>query len=142
MRLILNIFAGILGIFLATKFVPGVSLEIIPGENVFFGIALTERWQIFVFIGTILGLINLLIKPILNLVTLIKPVLDIVTLPLKIATLNLFSLILNIAPLILNMAVIWILDILFNELQISGFIPLFWTTIICWGINLILGVKK
>jgi len=29
--LILQIIAGILGIFLATKFVPGVSLEVIPG---------------------------------------------------------------------------------------------------------------
>jgi len=125
MKLILKIAAGILGIFLAAKFVPGVSLEIIPGESVFFGTKLTERWQILVLVGSILGLINFLIKPILNLITL----------PLKILTLGLFS-------IILNMAVIWILDVLFKEFQISGLMPLFWTTVIVWLTSLILGIKK
>jgi len=36
MKLLWHIIAGILGIFLATKFVPGVSLEIIPGKSIFF----------------------------------------------------------------------------------------------------------
>ena len=122
--IIWQIIGGILGIFLATKFVPGVSLEIIPGKSIFFGIALTQRWQIIVLVGGVLGLINFFIKPILNKITL----------PLKVLTLGLFS-------LILNMAVIWVLDVLFLELQISGLIPLFWTTIIVWLINFLLGLK-
>jgi len=42
----------------------------------------------------------------------------------------------------LNMVIIWILDILFLEFQILGFIPLFWTTIIVWLINFLLGLKS
>jgi len=124
-RLIWSILAGILAIFLATRFVPGVSLEIIPGESVYWGVVFTQRWQILVLVGTILGLINFFVKPIL----------DKITLPLKILTLGVFS-------LILNMAIIWILDVLFLEFQILGIIPLFWTTMLVWGINLLLGIKS
>ena len=124
MDLIFQIIAGVLGIFLSSKFVPGVSLEIIPGKSVFFDIALTQNWQVLFLVGGILGLINFFIKPIL----------DKITLPLKILTFGLFS-------LILNMAVIWVLDILFLEFQVLSIVSLFWTTIICWGINLILGLK-
>jgi len=123
-KLFWHIVAGILGIFLAIKFVPGVSLEVLPDSS-FFGIKLTQFWQILFLVGGILGLINFFIKPIL----------DKITLPLKILTFGLFS-------LILNMVIIWILDILFLEFQILGFIPLFWTTIIVWLINFLLGLKS
>jgi len=113
-----------LGIFLAVKFVPGVSLEVLP-ESSFFGIKLTQFWQILILVGGILGLINFFIKPIL----------DKITLPLKILTFGLFS-------LIINMVIIWILDILFLEFQILGIISLFWTTIIVWLINFLLGLKS
>lgn len=124
-RLFWHIIGGILGIFLAVKFVPGVSLEIILGKSVFFGFPLTENWQIFLLVGSILGLINFFIKPIL----------DKITLPLKILTLGLFS-------LILNMGIIWLLDILFLEFKILGIYPLFLTTIICWLISILLGLKR
>ncbi len=124
-RLFWYIIAGILSIFLATKFVPGVSLEIIPGQSVYFGIELTEQWHILFLVGGILGFINCFIKPIL----------DKITIPLKILTLGLFS-------LILNMMLIWFLDILFPELQILGIAALFFTTIIVWIINFLLGVRK
>jgi len=123
-KLFWRIVAGILGIFLAIKFVPGVSLEVLPDSS-FFGIKLTQFWQILFLVGGILGLINFFIKPIL----------DKITLPLKILTFGLFS-------LILNMVIIWILDILFLEFQILGIISLFWTTIIVWLINFLLGLKS
>ena len=44
--LILQIIAGVSGFFLATRFVPGVSLEIIPGQSSLFGIDFTATWQI------------------------------------------------------------------------------------------------
>jgi putative membrane protein len=119
-KLFWRILSGILGIFLAVKFVPGVSLEVLP-ESSFFGIKLTQFWQILILVGGILGLINFFIKPIL----------DKITLPLKILTFGLFS-------LIINMVIIWILDILFLEFQILGIISLFWTTIIVWLINFLL----
>jgi len=124
-RLFWHIVGGILGIFLAVKFVPGVSLEIIPGKSIFFGFPLTENWQIFLLVGSILGLINFFIKPIL----------DKITLPLKILTLGLFS-------LILNMGIIWLLDVLFLEFKILGILPLFLTTIIVLVISILLGLKR
>ena len=114
-----QILISILAIFLATKFVPGVSLQIIPGKSVYFGIKFTEDWQILIFIGTALGLINFFIKPILNLITL----------PLRILTFGLFS-------LIINMAIIFFLDVAFLELEISGISALFFTSLIVWGLNL------
>ena len=124
-KLLWHIIGGILAIFLAVKFVPGVTLEIIPGKSTFLGIILTENWQILLVIGVILGLINFFIKPILSKITL----------PLKILTLGLFS-------LILNMAIIWFLEIMFREFQIIGLWSLFLTTVIVWFINFLLRVKE
>lgn len=124
-RLILQIIAGILGIFLATKFVPGVSLEIIPGESQFFGIEFTAWWQVLVLVGGVLGLVNFFIKPILK----------IITLPLHLLTFGLFS-------LVINMLMVWLVNILFPELTITGLLPLFWTTIIIWALSLFLGLYK
>ena len=123
--LILQIIAGILGFFLATKFVPGVSLQILPGQSSLFGIEFTASWQILLLIGFALGLINFFIKPVLKMITL----------PLRILTFGLFS-------LVINMGIIWAVDILFPELVISGIIPLFWTTVIIWGVSLLLGLVK
>jgi len=67
----LQIVAGILGIFLAQRYVPGVE---------FIG-----SWQTLVLAGAILGLINFFIKPILK----------VITLPLRILTFGLFGLVIN-----------------------------------------------
>ena len=114
-----QILVSILAIFLAVKFVPGVSLDVIPGKSVYFGIKFTQDWQILIFIGIVLGLINFFIKPILNLITL----------PLRILTFGLFS-------LIINMAIIFFLDVIFPELEISGISALFFTALIVWLLNL------
>lgn len=124
-RLILQIIAGILGIFLATKFVPGVSLEVIPGQSSLFGIEFTAPWQILLLIGSALGLINFFIKPVLKMITL----------PLRILTFGLFS-------LVINMVMVWTVDILFPELVIQGIIPLFWLSIIILGVSLLLGLYQ
>jgi len=124
-RLILQIIAGILGIFLATKFVPGVSLEVIPGQSSLFGIEFTASWQILLLIGSALGLINFFIKPVLKMITL----------PLRILTFGLFG-------LVINMVMVWTVDIFFPELVIQGIIPLFWLSIIIWGVSLLLGLYQ
>jgi len=123
--LILQIIAGVSGFFLATRFVPGVNLEVIPGQSSLLGINFTATWQILILIGTALGLINFFIKPILK----------IITLPLRILTLGLFG-------LVLNMIIVWAVDVFFPELIIEGIIPLFWTTAIIWGISFFLGLYK
>lgn len=71
-RLILQITAGILGLWLAIRFVPRVEFA--------------GHWQILILAGLILGLINFFIKPIVK----------IITLPLRILTFGLFGLIINI----------------------------------------------
>ena len=119
-KLIWQIIGGILGIFLAQRFVPGISLNVLP-ESKFFSYHLTQKWQMIVLVGGSLGLINFFIKPIL----------DKITLPLKLLTFGLFS-------LILNMAIIWFLDLLFLELDIVGLFSLFLTTLICWFISFLL----
>lgn len=70
-RLISQILAGILGLYLAIQFIPDVEF--------------TGPWQILILAGLVLGLINFFIKPVLK----------IVTLPLRIFTFGLFSLIIN-----------------------------------------------
>ena len=106
---ILQIITGILGLWLATKFVSGVEF--------------TGPIQILVFCGLVLGLLNFFVKPLLK----------IITLPLRILTFGLFG-------LVINLGIIWLLDVIFPQLIIEGFLPLFWTTIIIWGVSLILGL--
>jgi len=124
-KLFWYVIGGVLSIYLATIFVPGVILTIIPGQNTFFGIEFTEQWQLLLIVGGILGLINVFIKPIISFITL----------PLKILTLGLFS-------FIVNMLIIWILDVLFLELIINGLVPLFFTAIISTTVNFLLALKK
>jgi|SRR3989344_416513 len=121
-RSLFRIVAAILGLYLAQEFVPGVKLEIIPGQSSVFGFQLTAFWQILILVGGILGIFN----------SFIKPIIKTITLPLRIITFGLFS-------LILNMLIIWLLDIFFLELTITGLIPLFWTTVIIWAISWFLG---
>lgn len=112
-RLILHLISGILGLFLAIKIVPGALL--------------LGSYQMLFLAGALLGLVNLLIKPILNALTL----------PIRIITLGLFS-------LVINMVLVWIIvDVLFwRSLELEGLVPLFWTTIIVWALNILLGVYR
>ena len=70
-KLILQIIAGILGIWLASQLINGVEF--------------TDTFRTLCYAGLILGLINFFIKPVLNLITL----------PLRILTFGLFSLLIN-----------------------------------------------
>ncbi|MDP2926925.1 MAG: phage holin family protein [bacterium] len=81
----------------------------VPGVNVL------GDWKTFVLIGTVLGAVNFFLRPLLN----------VLTLPLKILTLGLFG-------FIVNMLLVWLVDIAFTELVITGIVPLFWTTVIIW----------
>lgn len=121
-KLLSQIIAAAAGLWLATMFVPGVTVNAYPESN-FFGIALTAQWQIFLFLGLVLGLLNYFVKPLLKTLSL----------PLEIITLGFFS-------LVINMGLIWILDLIFDELQTPWLYPLLYTTLIIWGINLILQI--
>ena len=111
MNLIWNLIGGVLSIYLAVKFIPGVSFN---GEM-----------KYLVLAGVFLGLINFFIKPILK----------IITLPLRILTFGLIG-------LVINMLIIWAVDIFFPELDIKGLIPLFWMSLLVWGVGFLLGLSK
>jgi len=107
-RLLFQIIAGILGLWLAIKFVPGVEFR--------------GPINTLLLAGLVLGLINFFIKPIINKITL----------PLRILTLGLFSLVINmimveivdilfkeliiegIVPLFWTSLIVWILSLFFG----------------------------
>ena len=111
-RLIAQIAAGIAGLLIATIAVPGVEFN----GNI----------KTLILAGFILGLLNFFIKPILKGITF----------PIRIITLNLFT-------IAISMAMVWIIDFVFPEITIAreasvkGFLPLFWTTAIVWLLSTI-----
>jgi putative membrane protein len=119
-KLLSQIVAATLGLWLATLVAPSVIVKVHSDSN-FFGAALTAQWQIFLLLGIILGLLN----------HFVRPALKALTLPLEIVTLGLFS-------LVINAAMILILDRMFAELYVPWMYPLLYTTLIIWGLNLII----
>ncbi len=118
-RFIAQVVANTIGLWLAVEFVSQVELNIIP-ESSFLGFSLTAEWQLLILLGVILALLNFFLKPLLK----------IITFPLKIVTLGLIG-------LIMSMGLIKIVDLLFVEFKVAWFYPLFWTTIIIWGLDLV-----
>ncbi|MBI2054209.1 MAG: phage holin family protein [Candidatus Staskawiczbacteria bacterium] len=109
-----------LGLWLSHLVVPGVLIKLYPDSNLF-GIILTGQWQIFLVLGIVLGLINLFLKPVLKTVTL----------PLRIITLGIFGLAINIF-------LIWLLDKMFRELSVPLWLPLLYTTLIIFALDIII----
>ena len=119
-RLLSQIISAALGLWLATMFVHGVVIRAYPNSS-FFGISLSQTWEIILVLGVVLGLLNYFLRPILKTLAL----------PLEILTLGLFT-------IVINMALIWLLDKMFDELYIPLFLPLLYTTLIIWALNLII----
>ncbi|HDH99334.1 MAG TPA: phage holin family protein [bacterium] len=119
---LLQIVAGILGIFLAVSFLSGVSLRIIPGKSSFLGIPLTSNWQILILAGGTLGMFNFFLRPVLRFIAF----------PLRVLTLGLFG-------FVINMFLVWLVAVLFQEFEIQGLLPLFGTTIIVWLTSTVFG---
>jgi putative membrane protein len=112
-NLLFNIISGVLGLYLAAKFVPGVYFS--------------GKIQTLLMAGVLIGLANFFLKPLLKTIAL----------PLRIITLGLFSLLINM--FIIWLAA----DVLFpKELEISGLIALFWTTAIIWAISFFFGLNR
>jgi len=95
-------------------------VRLLPDSN-FFGVNITQQWQIFLTLGIILGLLNFFVKPVLK----------VLALPLEIITLGLFS-------IVISMAMIWIVTVIFKELTVPLFLPLFLTSLIIWALNLLI----
>jgi putative membrane protein len=111
-KLLFHIISGILGLFLAAKLVPGVE---------FYG-----TFLMLIIVGLAIGLINFYIRPFLKAISF----------PIRMLTLGIFS-------LVINMAIIWFIEIIFpRELEITGLMPLFWTTLIIWALNFFFGTNN
>ena len=108
-RFIAQLIAAILGLYLASRFIPSVQID--------------DGLKTLLMAGAILGALNYFVKPILKLISL----------PLRILTLGLFS-------FVINMALVWGADILFPGLVIKGLAPLFFTSLIVWGLGILLGL--
>jgi putative membrane protein len=104
MKIIIRILANCLAILIAAKLVPGF---IFSGSS----------WDLLVA-GTVIGLINALIKPIIELVAL----------PVIFLTLGLFNIVINVGMLLLA-------DRFLTHLTITGFWPAFWGVVILSLIN-------
>jgi putative membrane protein len=119
--LLLQIVAGIFGLFLAQKYVPGVEflgpVFIFPKNLADFKAFLDT----LVFLGALLGFLNYFVKPLLKTFTL----------PFRILTFNLFS-------IIMAMFLVWLVKIFSPNLTIQGVKALFLTTIIVWVLNVVL----
>ncbi|OPL12058.1 MAG: hypothetical protein AVO34_02285 [Firmicutes bacterium ML8_F2] len=111
MKFIVQIFVNAVAIFLANYLVPGF---------VFKGDILT----LFVA-GLILGLINVILRPVLRFIST----------PFIIFSLGLFLIIINIGLL-------WLLEYLVDELTITGAWSYFWGVMIISVVNLVFGTGR
>jgi len=108
-RLVIQLLAAILGLWLAARFVPNVGVN--DGVKTLF------------LAGFILGILNCFFKPLIKALAL----------PLRLLTLGLFG-------FVINMALLWGIDILFPQLILKGILPLFWTSLIIWGLGILLSL--
>ena len=126
-RLLSQIIAAALGLWLATLYVSGVVIRTYPTSN-FFGFSLTTQWEIIAVLGIVLGLLNYFLRPVLKTLSL----------PLEVLSLGLFT-------IVIDMGLLGLLDKMFDELYIPLWLPLLYTTLIIWGLNLVIGfflIKK
>ena len=93
-----------ISLFLADKLLEGVMIKVIPGKSVYFGIHLTQYWHILLLLSIALAILSSISKFLLNTIAL----------PLKWLTFGLISLFANII-------LIWILDVIFLEFQVTNF---------------------
>ena len=103
-NLVEKLLAGIVGM--------GISIYLLDG------VTFDGSFKTILLVGAVMGLLMVFIRPLLNLVTL----------PLRIVTLNLFSIVIMIF-------LVWLVDALFpaDMFEIFGISNLLYTTLIIWG---------
>ena len=118
-KLLSQIVSAIAGLWLATVLLPEVVVRVYPNSN-FFGFEITAQWQMFLALGLILGLLFYFVKPLLKTLNL----------PFEAFSTEIFAI-----PI--SGALLWLADMIFDELYVPWMYPLLYTTLIIWGINLI-----
>ncbi|MGI6341335.1 MAG: phage holin family protein [Minisyncoccales bacterium] len=112
-NLITKILVGIVSTGLAVYFIDGVTTD---GDI-----------KTIIFVGIVIGLLLFFLKPVLQLITL----------PIRIITLNLFT-------IVIIMALIWITDVFFPEtrFEINGIMNLLYFSLIVVGVEIITSFVK
>lgn len=106
MTLIVRVLANTAALYVAQRFVSG--FVVIGG------------WERYLLAGVLLGLLNLIVKPILKFISF----------PLIILTLGLFT-------LVINAFILWTVDYAFDFITIHSLVALGWGTLIVTGFNLL-----
>ena len=106
MRVIVRLAANILGLYLANLWVPGFVVK--------------NGWKEYIIAGIVLGLLNLIVRPLLKLITF----------PLIVVTLGLFL-------IIINALILWLAAQLTGYIIIDGYYALLWATLIVAAVNFI-----
>jgi putative membrane protein len=105
-NLLLQISAGILGVYLSAKVISGIEFE--------------GPLKIFLLAGIVFGLINFFLKPILNLIIF----------PIRPLTFGLIGVLTNIG------VVWFVFQIIFKDyFKVANLLNLFWATLIIWGLS-------
>jgi len=113
-RFLGQLIVAFLSLFLAVLLVPGVAVNGGSGEQI----------KILILAGLALGITNHFLRPIV----------EMIGFPLRMLTFGLFG-------LLVNMLMVWLIDILFPQLIILGFWPLFWTGLLVWLLGSIVRKK-
>lgn len=103
---LLRIAANSLGLYVAAWLVPGFSVN--------------GGWKEYILAGLVLALLNMLVKPILKLISL----------PLIVVTLGLFS-------VVINMAILWTVASFFSFIVIGSLTALFLATFVLSLVNVL-----
>jgi len=106
MAIFIRFFANILGLYLANLWVSGFSV--------------IDGWQAYLITGLVLGLLNLIIRPILK----------IITFPLIVVSLGLFL-------IVINAIIIWFTAQLTGYIIIESYVALLLATIVIAAVNFI-----
>ena len=109
---LLRILGNSVALYVASWFVPGF---IFSGGLKEYAIA-----------GIVLGLLNMIVRPILKMVSL----------PIIILTLGLFT-------FVINALLLWTVDYIFDFITVTNIYALVWATIVIWVVNMIVsGITK
>lgn len=97
----------------------GIS-SILVAENIIEGVSVEGGVRTAVFAGALLGFMNFFVRPLLK----------IVSFPLRLITLGLFTFVINIS-------MVWFVGVMFTDLIIGGFVPLLYTVLVVWVLELV-----
>lgn len=106
MGIIIGLFSNVAALYLANLWVQGF--------------AVTGGWKEYLIGGLVLGLLNLIVKPILK----------IITMPLVIVSLGLFL-------IVINAVILWLAAQLTGFIVVESYIALLWATLIVAVVNFI-----